>query len=476
MIGAAAKVMQKNRLDSGGLTSMQMKNELDMIADAKVHQQQELLKELRNWEDVRLSNFYFTKLKAWELLWCFLTVVHLANSVVIYELDFNNDSGSLDDDIEIQLWISTVSIFFLIILLNIRYIIQYKWMKAKKYLDSLETFWASNIWKYMIIETIITQIGPQVFLKNFNYVEYNYVYDVTITYKLNSLLWCFVWIKTYAIIRTIFSTNKFTSPRAQRIWDMNGCSASFYFSIKSKFKESSNSTLIYTFFTLSFIMAYMVRIFERKLSEVSGQDFNPYFTSLWMTIITMTTVGYGDFYPKSFGGRILGVSMWLWGVVISSLFVVTVSDKLKLSELQTNAYVLIQRVFFNDDLKRVSASAIFSMFRFSKAYKNDRDVNIPTVPAVLNRAEENFKRKMLIFKDKTQEMRKFDNATEYTYLSLNLVYLWESMQEFGEKQDTILKQQDDMIVYLTDLLKQKGINPDEISNRSEEKSTQSEIE
>lgn len=64
MIGAAAKVMQKNRLDSGGLTSMQMKNELDMIADAKVHQQQELLKELRNWEDVRLSNFYFTKLKA----------------------------------------------------------------------------------------------------------------------------------------------------------------------------------------------------------------------------------------------------------------------------------------------------------------------------------------------------------------------------------------------------------------------------
>lgn len=94
----------------------------------------------------------------------------------------------MDDDIEIQLWISTVSIFFLIILLNIRYIIQYKWMKAKKYLDSLETFWASNIWKYMIIETIITQIGPQVFLKNFTIVEYNYVYDVTITYKLNSLL------------------------------------------------------------------------------------------------------------------------------------------------------------------------------------------------------------------------------------------------------------------------------------------------
>ena len=328
----------------------------------------------------------------------------------------------------------------------------------------------------MIIETIITQIGPQVFFKNYTITEYNYVYDVTIVYKVNSLLCWFVWIKTYAIIRTIFSTNKFTDPRAQRIWDMNGCNASLYFSIKSKFKESSNSTLIYTFFTLSFIMAYMVRIFERKLSEVSGQDFNPYFTSLWMTIITMTTVGYGDFYPKSFGGRILGVTMCLCGVVISSLFVVTVSDKLKLSELQNNAYVLIQRVFFNDDLKRVSASAIFSMFRFSKAYKNDRDVNVPTVPAILNKAEENFKRKMLLFKDKTQEMRKFDNTTEYTYLSLNLVNLWESMQEFGEKQDNILKQQDDVISYLTDLLKQKGINPDEKSIKSEETSTQSEYE
>jgi len=94
----------------------------------------------------------------------------------------------MDDDIEIQLWISTFSIFFLIIMLNIRYIIQFKWMKAKKFLDKHEPFFSTDLWKYMIIESIITQIGPQVFLKSYTITEYNYSYDVTIVYSMNNLL------------------------------------------------------------------------------------------------------------------------------------------------------------------------------------------------------------------------------------------------------------------------------------------------
>ena len=54
--------------------------------DAKEAQQKELLNELKNWEIVTESNAYFTKLKVTEILCCFLTIVHLGNSVVIYEL------------------------------------------------------------------------------------------------------------------------------------------------------------------------------------------------------------------------------------------------------------------------------------------------------------------------------------------------------------------------------------------------------
>lgn len=65
----------------------------------------------------------------------------------------------------------------------------------------------------------------------------------------------------------------------------------------------------------------------------------------------MTTVGYGDVYPKSYGGRIMGIALCIWGVLLVSLFVVTVSEQLELTQLQKNAYVLIQRITFRDALK-----------------------------------------------------------------------------------------------------------------------------
>lgn len=42
----------------------------------------------------------------------------------------------------------------------------------------------------------------------------------------------------------------------------------------------------------------------------------------------MTTVGYGDFYPKTNMGRLVGIVIAFWGVFIVSLFVVSLSTML----------------------------------------------------------------------------------------------------------------------------------------------------
>jgi hypothetical protein len=42
----------------------------------------------------------------------------------------------------------------------------------------------------------------------------------------------------------------------------------------------------------------------------------------------MTTVGYGDFFPKTHMGRVIGTIIAIWGVFLVSLFVVSLTNLL----------------------------------------------------------------------------------------------------------------------------------------------------
>ena len=49
--------------------------------------------------------------------------------------------------------------------------------------------------------------------------------------------------------------------------------------------------------------------------ELSGNPELTWLDGLWYTVVTMTTVGYGDFFPKSTGGRFLvGWPVMIFGI------------------------------------------------------------------------------------------------------------------------------------------------------------------
>ena len=55
-----------------------------------------------------------------------------------------------------------------------------------------------------------------------------------------------------------------------------------------------------------------------------------------MTIVTITSVGYGDYYPKTIPGKCVVMVMAIWGAVMLSFIVLFVSNAFKLSESQDN--------------------------------------------------------------------------------------------------------------------------------------------
>ena len=79
--------------------------------------------------------------------------------------------------------------------------------------------------------------------------------------------------------------------------------------IKSRAQELSLSVfVIFVLMIISSVFMYEVE------SKAQPEVFNNAFSSLWWAVATFTTVGYGDIYPVTSAGRILGTTIALLGI------------------------------------------------------------------------------------------------------------------------------------------------------------------
>ena len=82
------------------------------------------------------------------------------------------------------------------------------------------------------------------------------------------------------------------------------------------------------------VFAYFLFIFERQDADpLSIYSLGKYRNCVWLTVITMTTVGYGDCFPQTRMGRICTVVACFFAVV---LFALTVNWSLKKLSLSKN--------------------------------------------------------------------------------------------------------------------------------------------
>lgn len=88
-------------------------------------------------------------------------------------------------------------------------------------------------------------------------------------------------------------------------------------------------TILYFFMVTMFLTAYIVRIFEIPHADSGFQSF---FTSLWWTVITMTTIGYGDISPVTPPGQLMTMMFAIWHSILFSLLVVVCSNIFNLKE------------------------------------------------------------------------------------------------------------------------------------------------
>lgn len=72
-----------------------------------------------------------------------------------------------------------------------------------------------------------------------------------------------------------------------------------------------------------FLGAWLVLLFEEKAK--SG-NIHSYPDALWWAIVTVTTVGYGDRFPVSEGGRVVAVILMLLGISLIGVLTATIAS------------------------------------------------------------------------------------------------------------------------------------------------------
>ncbi|WOD42293.1 ion transporter [Hwangdonia lutea] len=83
-------------------------------------------------------------------------------------------------------------------------------------------------------------------------------------------------------------------------------------------KSAKEEILLFIFVTLILIYFSAVGIYYFE-NEAQPQHFSSIFDSLWWAIITLTTVGYGDVYPITVGGKVFTFFILMIGLGIVAI-------------------------------------------------------------------------------------------------------------------------------------------------------------
>jgi hypothetical protein len=110
---------------------------------------------------------------------------------------------------------------------------------------------------------------------------------------------------------------------------VNGISGGTLFSIKCIVQDSPFAVILFLLVSTICIGGFAIRVYERT-QDIDADNFSSYDNSIWLVILTLTTVGYGDSDPSTNFGRVVGVLVCLWGMIIVAMIVNTVSSALVL--------------------------------------------------------------------------------------------------------------------------------------------------
>ena len=312
---------------------------------------------------------YYKKIINIEILISLSAFLSILTGIVYYEKTYvNNEEKPKHSDTLLLYFLHLQTIlFFLAIILKEKTKLKAD-IEAKNENEG-STLINTSRYIRIIIYLIFFGLHPSPMFQKIRFTEKTDEY--VSPYSLNSIILVFVLLRSYFIVRPFLFMSQFMDIEAQYSCRQYSFKNSLLFCLKCHAQYSPIKLYISGFILILFTMAYAVRIFERPANDA----LDNYIDALWLIVITMTTVGYGDITAKTTGGRIVSMISCLSGVFLTSMIIVTITNFLNLEPHEKRMLENLEKTDALEDEKELAKNIIQKYIGIVKKYCNGFNYN-----------------------------------------------------------------------------------------------------
>ncbi|CAI2387719.1 unnamed protein product [Moneuplotes crassus] len=219
--------------------------------------------------------------------------------------------------------------------------------------------------------------------------EYSYTSeDQEVRFYINTLLLALMIIfRTYHLIRALLQFSIFMTARSERMTrifspDSNLVQSQLHpyiFAFRCEFKYNSFRVIVICLTYITLMFGMMFRLVEEPYSMQVSQPTFSYQNSFWVCFITMSTVGYGEFYPVSVPGKLVSTFCAFMGVFLQASSVIAMLNLLEMTTSEIFSYKLLKILEMKEKVLHKATRMLQTGFRKKKnksTKKKERKLDI----------------------------------------------------------------------------------------------------
>ena len=254
---------------------------------------------------------------------------------------------------------------------------------------------------------------------------------------ISSILSAFSLIKIYFCFKTVKHFTIYYSVNAMEICQKHYFELNSTFVFKAIQKDKPFIVLFTILLVTCVCLGLALRIFELHYWEarpVVEQNWEYFSNALWCIFVTMCTVGYGDFFPITYTGRIISTISCIVGLYFMTMLMVLMSQKSALKELEIDAFYAISRNNLKIKQKNSKAEIVYhSLLMMMLKSKANQSMN-------KNQLTEYYQHKKNIFKQIKNSKRNESDIYRYRNnpVKFNLLELLKRInKEFADIRELL---------------------------------------